>query len=192
MKRMLDEFKAFALRGSVIDLAIGVIIGGAFNKIIGSLVSDIIMPLLNLLRPGDFAELFVVLRQGTTPGPYPSLAAAVEAGAVTWNIGSFLDAIIMFVLVAWALFWVVKAISTAYPRCRWQPPAAPIAHRSCRPPECASQHRTTTGWVVPTREPVAAGPLPSGDPMCAERLDTLLRPFYSATEGWASSQGSRR
>ncbi len=133
MKRMLDEFKAFALRGSVIDLAIGVIIGGAFNKIIGSLVSDIIMPLLNLLRPGDFAELFVVLRQGTTPGPYPSLAAAVEAGAVTWNIGSFLDAIIMFVLVAWALFWVVKVINATR---RQEEPSAPSV-RPC--PYCLSE-----------------------------------------------------
>jgi len=133
MKRMLDEFKAFALRGSVIDLAIGVIIGGAFNRIIGSLVSDIIMPLLNLLRPGDFAELFVVLRQGTTPGPYPSLAAAVEAGAVTWNIGSFLDAIIMFVLVAWALFWVVKVINAM--RRQEEPPAPSV--RPC--PYCLSE-----------------------------------------------------
>ena len=111
MKELLEEFKAFALKGNVIDLAIAVVIGGAFSKIVGSLVSDIIMPLLSLLRKGDFSELFVVLRQGATPGPYPSLAAAAEAGAVTMNIGVFLDAIIMFLLIALALFFVVKGIN---------------------------------------------------------------------------------
>ncbi len=111
MKELLEEFKAFALKGNVIDLAIAVVIGGAFSKIVGSLVSDIIMPLLSLLRKGDFSELFIVLRQGATPGPYPSLAAAAEAGAVTMNIGVFLDAIIMFLLIALALFFVVKGIN---------------------------------------------------------------------------------
>ncbi|MFO7698565.1 MAG: large conductance mechanosensitive channel protein MscL [Anaerolineae bacterium] len=108
---MLAEFKAFALKGSVIDLAIAVVIGGAFGKIVASLVTDIIMPLIGLLRPGNFSELFIVLRQGATAGPYPSLAAAAEAGAVTMNIGVFLDAVIMFVLIALALFFVIKALN---------------------------------------------------------------------------------
>lgn len=149
MKKLLEEFKAFALKGNVIDLAIAVVIGGAFSKIVGSLVSDIIMPLLSLLRQGTFSELFVVLREGGTPGPYPSLAAAAEAGAVTMNIGVFLDAIIMFLLIALALFFVVKGIN-AMRRKEEEPAAAPTTKKcpfcqteipieATRCPNCTSQ-----------------------------------------------------
>lgn len=147
MKKMLAEFKAFALKGSVIDLAIAVVIGGAFGKIIGSFVTDIIMPVIGLLRPGNFSELFIVLRQGATAGPYPSLAAAAEAGAVTMNIGVFLDTVIMFILVALVLFAVIKAVNAT--RKKEEAPApttkkcpyclsdVPLAATRC--PHCTSQ-----------------------------------------------------
>lgn len=149
MKKLLEEFKAFALKGNVVDLAIAVVIGGAFSKIVGSLVSDIIMPLLSLLRQGTFSEMFVVLREGGTPGPYPSLAAAAEAGAVTMNVGVFLDAIIMFLLIALALFFVVKGIN-AMRRKEEEPAAAPTTKKcpfcrteipidATRCPNCTSQ-----------------------------------------------------
>jgi len=133
MKKMLEEFRTFALKGSVIDLAIGVIIGGAFSKIVGSLVTDIIMPLIALLRSGNFGDVFIVLREGSAPGPYASLVAATEAGAVTMNIGVFLDAVIMFLLIAIALFFVVKGINAL--RKKEEAPAAP-ATKPC--PFCLS------------------------------------------------------
>jgi large conductance mechanosensitive channel len=147
MKKMLAEFKAFALKGSVIDLAIAVVIGGAFGRIISSLVTDIVMPLLGLLRPGNFSGLFVTLREGATAGPYPSLAAAAEAGAVTMNIGVFIDTVIMFVLIAIALFFVVKALNATKKKQEAPAPTTikcpfclsdvPIAATRC--PHCTSQ-----------------------------------------------------
>ncbi|MHB1318687.1 MAG: large conductance mechanosensitive channel protein MscL [Anaerolineae bacterium] len=144
---MLAEFKAFALKGSVIDLAIAVVIGGAFGKIIGSFVTDIIMPLIGLLRPGNFSELFIVLRQGATGGPYPSLAAAAEAGAVTMNIGVFLDTVILFILVAIVLFFVIKALNATKKKeeapalttkqCPYCLSDVPLAATRC--PHCTSQ-----------------------------------------------------
>ncbi len=109
---MLKEFKEFALKGNVVDMAVGIIIGGAFGTIVTSLVNDILMPPIGLAIGGaDFSTLFMVLRQGTTPGPYATPAAAQEAGAVTMNIGLFVNAVISFTIVAFALFMVVKAMN---------------------------------------------------------------------------------
>src|SRR5512147_2832270 len=98
---MLKEFKAFVMRGNVVDMAIGIIIGAAFGAIITSLVKDVIMPPIGLaLGKIDFANLLVVLKQGTTPAPYSSLAAAQAAGAVTLNYGQFINTIITFIIIA--------------------------------------------------------------------------------------------
>ncbi len=108
---MLKEFKEFALKGNVVDLAIGIIIGAAFTAIVSSLVDDIIMPPIGLLTGGvDFSQLFVVLKGD---GPYNTIQQAKEAGAVTWNIGLFINAVIKFLIVAFAVFLLVKAINTA-------------------------------------------------------------------------------
>jgi large conductance mechanosensitive channel len=109
---MLKEFKEFALRGNVVDLAIGVIIGGAFGTIVSSLVNDIIMPPIGMLLGGvDFSDLFILLKEGDTVAPYATLADAQAAGAVTINYGVFINALISFLIVAWVVFLVVKAIN---------------------------------------------------------------------------------
>ncbi len=109
---MLKEFKEFAMRGNVLDLAIGVIIGGAFGAITKSLVNDIIMPPIGLLLGNtDFTNLFLTLKAGTAAGPYASLAAAQDAGAVTLNYGLFLNTIINFIIIAFAMFLVVRAVN---------------------------------------------------------------------------------
>jgi large conductance mechanosensitive channel len=109
---MLLEFKKFAMRGNVMDMAVGIIIGAAFGKIVDSLVKDIIMPPLGLiLGKIDFANLFFVLQQGKIQGPYASLEAAKAAGAITLNAGSFLNTIISFIIVAFAVFMVIKAMN---------------------------------------------------------------------------------
>ncbi len=109
---MLKEFKEFAMRGNVIDLAVGVVIGAAFGKIVDSLVKDIIMPPIGLLiGKVDFTNLFVVLAEGKITGPYATLADAQKAGAVTLNPGIFLNHLISFMIVAFAIFLVVKTIN---------------------------------------------------------------------------------
>ena len=101
------------MRGNVIDMAVGIIIGAAFGKIVDSLVKDIIMPPIGLLMGKvDFANLYFVLHDGAIPGPYVSLDAAQQAGAVTMNIGMFLNALISFIIVAFAVFILIKAINT--------------------------------------------------------------------------------
>ena len=108
---MLKEFKEFAMRGNVVDMAVGIIIGAAFGTIIKSLVADIIMPPIGLLLGNvDFSNLFVVLQQGATAGPYANLAAAQEAGAVTMNYGVFFNTIISFLIVAFAVFLLIRNI----------------------------------------------------------------------------------
>lgn len=110
---MWKQFKDFLMRGNVIDLAIGIVIGVAFGAIITSLVADIIMPPIGLLLGKvDFANLFVVLKQGSVPGPYLSLDAAKEAGAVTLNYGIFINTIITFIIIALVIFFIVKAINS--------------------------------------------------------------------------------
>jgi len=120
---MLKQFREFALRGNVVDLAVGVIIGGAFGGIVTSLVNDIIMPPIGLLVGGvDFANLFVVLKEGTkTPGPYASVAAAKAAGAVTLNFGIFVNTMINFTIIAGSVFLLVSLLSKLHRK----PPATP-------------------------------------------------------------------
>lgn len=110
---MLKEFKEFAMRGNVIDMAVGIIIGAAFGSIVTSVVSDIIMPPIGLLLGNvDFSNLFLVLKQGTVAGPYLSLAAAREAGAVTINYGQFVNTVISFLIVAFSVFLLIKGINS--------------------------------------------------------------------------------
>jgi large conductance mechanosensitive channel len=127
---MLKEFKEFAMRGNMIDMAIGIVIGAAFGPIIASLVADIIMPPIGLLLGKvDFANLFVVLKAGNVPAPYASVAAAKAAGAVTLNFGLFINTIINFIIVAFAIFLLVKAMNAAK---RKQPaPAAAPTTKDC-------------------------------------------------------------
>ncbi|HEU4463998.1 MAG TPA: large conductance mechanosensitive channel protein MscL [Gemmatimonadota bacterium] len=109
---MWKEFKEFALKGSVLDMAIGIIIGVAFAPIVKSLVDDIIMPPIGLALGGvDFTDLFAVLREGTPGGPYLSLEAARAAGAVTVNYGLFVNTVITFLIIAFAIFLMVKMIN---------------------------------------------------------------------------------
>lgn len=124
---MFKEFKEFALKGNVVDLAVGVIIGGAFGTIITSLVKDVLMPPIGLLIGGvDFSNLFVVLKPGLkVPEPYATLDAAQKAGAVTLNLGVFINAIINFTIIACAIFILVKVLN----RLRRQQEAAPAPPR---------------------------------------------------------------
>ncbi|AVY93108.1 MULTISPECIES: large-conductance mechanosensitive channel protein MscL [Microvirgula] len=148
---MLKEFKEFAMRGNVIDLAVGVVIGGAFGSIVKSLVDDVIMPPIGLLvGKVDFANLFITLKEGATPGPYASVAAAKAAGAVTLNAGLFINAVVSFTIVAFAVFMLVKALNKlkreqAGPaaeapttkECRYCLSAVPLKATRC--PCCTSQ-----------------------------------------------------
>ena len=110
---MIGEFKKFIMRGNVIDMAVGIIIGGAFTKIVSSMVADILMPPLGLLLGKvDFSNWFIVIKEGTEKaGPYTTMEAAQAAGATTMNIGLFLNAVISFVIVAFCVFLLIKAIN---------------------------------------------------------------------------------
>lgn len=109
---MLKEFKEFAMKGNMLDLAIGIIIGGAFGKIVDSLVKDLIMPIPGMLGGVDFTNMFAVLKAGKDGATtYPTLKAAGDAGAVTLNYGSFITEIIQFLIIAFCLFMIVKAIN---------------------------------------------------------------------------------
>ena len=120
---MLQEFKKFAMRGNVVDMAVGIIIGVAFGGIVTSFVNDLLMPVIGLALGGaDFSDFYLVLRDGATPGPYASLAAAREAGAVTLAYGVLVNTIINFLIVAFALFILIKAMNAAR---RAEAPAPP-------------------------------------------------------------------
>ena len=109
---MLKEFREFAVRGNVVDMAVGIIIGAAFGKIVDSLVKDLIMPPIGLLLGKvDFTNLFVVLKPAAVPGPYLTVEVAQKAGAVTFNYGIFINTMISFVIVAFAVFLLVRAIN---------------------------------------------------------------------------------
>ena len=109
---MLKEFREFAVRGNVVDMAVGIIIGAAFGKIVESLVKDVVMPPIGLLLGKvDFSNLFVVLREGAQAGPYLGVEAAQTAGAVTFNYGMFINTVISFVIVAFAVFLLIRAIN---------------------------------------------------------------------------------
>jgi len=109
---MFKEFREFAMRGNVVDMAVGIIIGAAFGTIVKSLVSDVIMPPIGLLLGNvDFTNLFLVLKHGATVGPYKALADAQAAGAVTLNYGIFINTIISFIIVAWAVFILIRSLN---------------------------------------------------------------------------------
>jgi large conductance mechanosensitive channel len=111
---MLKEFREFALKGNVVDMAVGIVIGTAFGAIVNSLVADVVMPVIGAAIGGvDFSDRYMLLKEGATPGPYASLAAAKTAGAVTLNAGTFITLVINFVLVAFVLFMVIKSMNSA-------------------------------------------------------------------------------
>lgn len=123
---MWKEFREFAVKGNVLDMAVGIIIGAAFGAIVSSLVADIIMPPLGLLLGRiDFSNLFIVLKKGTAAGPYLSLAAAQNAGAVTLNYGQFINKIVSFIIVAFSVFLLVKAVNVLKRREEAKPSAPP-------------------------------------------------------------------
>ncbi len=129
---MLKEFREFAMRGNVVDMAVGIIIGAAFGAIVQSLVADVIMPPIGLILGNvDFSNLFVVLKEGAAVAPYASLAEAQKAGAVTINYGRFLNAVVGFVIVAFAVFMLVRAIN----QLKRKEQAAPTT-KEC--PQCCS------------------------------------------------------
>ena len=112
MAKFFQEFREFAVKGNVVDMAVGIIIGGAFTLIVKSLVADVMNPLIGLLVGGvDFSNLFVVLRQGAVGGPYATLADAQAAGAVTLNVGLFINAVVSFTIVAFVVFLLVRTIN---------------------------------------------------------------------------------
>ena len=133
---MIKEFKEFAVKGNVVDMAVGIIIGGAFGTIVKSLVDDVLMPPTGLLLGGvDFSNFFVVLKQGAkAAAPYAALADAKAAGAVTLNYGIFLNAVISFLIVAFAVFMLVRSINVL----RRQEKALPAEQTTKECPYCIS------------------------------------------------------
>ena len=126
---MLEEFKKFAMRGNVVDMAVGIVIGAAFGKIVSSFVKDVLMPPIGKLMGGvDFSNLFVNLGEGS----YATLAAAQEAGAATLNYGLFINTVLDFLIVAFAIFMVIKAMN----KMKTEEPAAAPNTKVC--PECLS------------------------------------------------------
>ena len=131
---MLQEFKKFILRGNVIDLAVGVIIAGAFGKIVDSLVKDVIMPPIGLaMGKVDFANLMFVLKEGDkAPGPYATMAKAQEAGAVAIGYGQFINTVIAFLIIGFVLFLIIRSVNKLMP----PPPPPAVDTREC--PKCMS------------------------------------------------------
>ena len=145
---MWKEFKEFVIKGNAVDLAVGVIIGAAFGSIITSLVKDILMPPIGLLTGGlDFSNKFLVLKDAPGGGVFATAADAVKAGAITWNYGNFITLIINFLIVAFCIFLVVKAVnkmkkpsSTAVPVSKDCPFCSmTISIKATRCPHCTSQ-----------------------------------------------------
>ena len=129
---MWKEFKEFVIKGNAVDLAVGVIIGAAFAGIVNSLVKDILMPPVGLLTGGlDFSNKFLVLKAAPSGGSFHTAAEAAKSGAVTWNYGNFITLVINFVIVAFCIFLVVKAMNRLK---RPSPAAAPVS-KEC--PACA-------------------------------------------------------
>lgn len=135
---MFRNFREFAMRGNVVDMAVGIIIGAAFGTIVKSLVDDVIMPPIGLLLGNvDFSNLFVVLKQGVTQaGPYATIAQAHAAGAVTLNYGLFINTVISFIIVAFSVFLLVSAMQNARKKFRKAETEAAPATRDC--PHCFS------------------------------------------------------
>lgn len=155
---MWNDFKAFVMRGNVMDLAVGVIIGAAFGAVVKSLVDDVIMPPIGLITGGiDFSNQFILLKAGTkAPPPYPTPAAAHAAGAVTLNYGQFINSILAFVIVAAAVFVLVRVVSRLYQKpapatpntkpCPFCTMPIPLAARRC--PNCTSD--LSSGFALPS------------------------------------------
>lgn len=140
---MFKEFKEFAVRGNVLDMAIGIIVGGAFTPIAKSLVDDVLMPPIGLLLGGvEFEDFFVVLKEGDPSAPYQTVAAAQEAGAVTINYGLFVNTVVVFVLVAFAIFLLVKGINRMRRKEEGAAPEEPVS-KKC--PHCLSDIPTNAG-----------------------------------------------
>ena len=132
---MFKEFKEFAMRGNVVDMAVGIIIGGAFGTIVMSLVTDILMPPIGLILGGvDFTDLFLTLKEGASPGPYATLVSAQEAGAVTVAYGLFLNSVVSFLIIALSVFFVIKGVNAM--KCREEEPPLEPATKDC--PYCLS------------------------------------------------------
>jgi len=145
---MLKEFKEFVARGNVVDMAVGIIIGGAFATIVKSLVDDVLMPPIGLLLGGvDFSNFTTVLKEGATPGPYATVAAAKAAGAVTVNYGLFFSSAFTFLIVAFAVFLLIRSVNAmrrpepaaAAPMKDCQFCATAIPLKATRCPQCTSQ-----------------------------------------------------
>ena len=123
---MLKEFKEFAIKGNMLDMAVGIIIGAAFGTVVSSFVNDLLMPVVSgVIGMPDFAQLFMVLKEGTPPPPYATVEAAAEAGAVTLNWGMFVNNLISLMLVAFALFMVIKGYNRV--KAEMEEPAEPEA-----------------------------------------------------------------
>lgn len=134
---MLKDFKDFIMRGNVVDMAVGIVVGASFGGIVKSLVDDVLMPPIGmLLGRVDFSNLYVTLRDGATPGPYAALAEAKKAGAVTLNLGLFANTVINFLIVSLAIFLVVRTVNRVRDMQKKEAPAAAPATREC--PFCAS------------------------------------------------------
>ena len=150
--RLVQEFKEFAVKGNAVDMAVGIVIGAAFGKIVDSLVKDIIMPPIGiLLGKVDFSNLFVALHDGTEAGPYPTLEAARNAGAVTLNLGLFINVLISFIIISFSVFLLVKGLNTLRRSVEQPAPALAPTTKDCpycctaipvkamRCPHCTSQ-----------------------------------------------------
>ena len=122
---MFKEFKEFAMKGNVVDMAVGIVIGAAFGAIVNSLVTDIVTPIIGVVTGGlDFSSRYLLLKDGTPPAPYATVAAAKAAGAVTVNIGSFISLVLNFIIVAFVLFIIIKMMNQMR---RKEPVSAPAA-----------------------------------------------------------------
>jgi large conductance mechanosensitive channel len=154
---MFKEFKEFAMRGNVVDMAVGIVIGAAFGTIVKSFVEDVLMPPIGLLLGNvDFSSLFITLKEGAKgAGPYASLSTAKAAGAVTLNLGIFINTIISFMIIAFAVFLVIKGINRLNLE-KEVPPAEPtlkecpfclinIPVQASRCPHCTSQLAAASG-----------------------------------------------
>lgn len=165
---MFEEFKKFAMRGNVVDLAVGFTVGAAFSTVARSLVDDIIMPPVGLLLGGaDFADMFITLQAGAESAPpYATLADAQAAGAVTWNYGLFFNSILTFLIVALAMFFLIRVINRIDEEVEEEAEEAPelpsdkkcpyclqtIPYKAIRCPHCTSELEAT-----PEGEPVTSG-----------------------------------
>jgi large conductance mechanosensitive channel len=150
---VFKEFKEFAIKGSVLDMAVGILIGAAFGTVISSFVADILMPPIGLILGNvDFSNLYIVLAAGETAGPYTSLAQAQATGAVTLNYGVFITRVISFLIVAFALFLVIRSMNRLKRKAAEVPPAEPTAKecpycftaipiKAVRCPNCTSELR---------------------------------------------------